>query len=147
MLQWPVKIELIQKHIYTRRLHDKRIPCPKKLELSRRGLPPIKLVFQIHPYGTLSDANRNVSFIVEVEHQKKTKLYQVHLGTKLVLQLTISSNGRELTQYTSEEDFRLSSFRIEHMISHDALKSLDHTHNYLVLAIHADVRLSSAASP
>ncbi len=138
VLHWPVKIEQIQRYIYTRKLQDKRITCSKKIELYHE-YAHLKLSLHIHPYGILSDANKSVTFIVEMDHQKRSKLHQVQKNTKIELQLSIISNGKKLAPFNSREDFRLNSFTIERVFDHDALKLLNNVCKYLVFIIQAKV--------
>ncbi len=141
-IHWPVKVEQIQRNIYTRKLQDKRITCSKKIEISHKHTN-LKLTLHIHPYGILSDANKSITFIVEMDHQRRSKLHQVHKDTKLTLQLKIVSNESKLASFDSQEDFRLSSFNIERVFDHDALKLLNNTHAHLVFIIQAKVHLQS----
>ena len=121
-VEWKEKVNDINKLIYDHKHIGKFLPCPWKIAVDGKdGLPGIKIIVNLHPYGLEEDENKYVTIEVVIELPKKHRLpSEAKLSIKALARS--DKTRRQLGEKEAIANLNLSYFYIKGFISHEPLR-------------------------
>ena len=121
-VEWKEKLNDINKLIYDHKHIGKFLPCPWKIAVEGKdGLPGLKIIVNLHPYGLEEDENKYVTLEVVIEQPKKHRLpSEAKLSFKALAKG--DKTKRQLGEKGAVVHLNLSYFYIKGFISHKRLR-------------------------